>query len=87
MAGVEAEAGWEAFVTVKNAFNEDYLPNITVVTGNSGLVVSTPGDDRPVNCTVRASFQPQTSRRRPAPGAARLSKDPAPCHRPPPAEP
>ncbi|MDO8798936.1 TonB-dependent receptor [Phenylobacterium sp.] len=55
-AGFKAEGGWEAFVTVKNAFNEDYLQNITVVSGNSGLVVGTPGDDRTVNFTVRASF-------------------------------
>ena len=55
-AGFKADAGWEAFITVKNAFNEDYLQNITVVSGNSGLVVGTPGDDRTVNFTVRASF-------------------------------
>ena len=55
-AGFKSDAGWEAFATVKNAFNEEYIQNITVVSGNSGLVVGTPGDDRTVSLTVRARY-------------------------------
>jgi iron complex outermembrane receptor protein len=54
--GFKAVAGWEAFVAVKNAFDEKYIQNITVVSGNSGLVVGTPGDDRTVSLTVRARY-------------------------------
>jgi iron complex outermembrane receptor protein len=43
-------------VSVKNAFNEEYIQNITVVSGNSGLVVGTPGDDRTVSFTLRARY-------------------------------
>ena len=55
-AGFRADAGWEGFVSVKNALNEEYLQNITVVAGNSGLVVGTPGDDRTVSFTIRAHY-------------------------------
>lgn len=55
-AGFRADAGWEAFVLVKNAFDENYVQNITVVSGNSGLVVGTPGDPRTVSVTLRARY-------------------------------
>ena len=55
-AGFKANAGWEGFVAVKNAADEDYVQNITVVSGNSGLVVGTPGDGRTVSLTLRARF-------------------------------
>lgn len=55
-AGFKSEDGWEAFVSVKNALKQKYLQNITVVSGNSGLVVGTPGDDRTINLTVRAKY-------------------------------
>lgn len=55
-AGFKADAGWDAFVLVKNAFDEEYIQNITVVSGNSGLVVATPGDARFVSFTLRARY-------------------------------
>ncbi|MEH0198905.1 TonB-dependent receptor [Caulobacter sp. CCNWLY153] len=55
-AGFKSQAGWEAFVSVRNAFDAEYLQNITVVSGNSGLVVGTPGDARAVAFTLRASY-------------------------------
>lgn len=55
-AGFKAEAGWEAFVSVKNALDEEYIQNITIVSGNSGLVVGTPGDPRTVALTIRARY-------------------------------
>jgi iron complex outermembrane receptor protein len=54
--GFKSDAGWEAFVLVKNAFDEEYIQNITVVSGNSGLIVGTPGEDRTVSLTLRARY-------------------------------
>ena len=55
-AGFASKGPWEAFVSVKNAFNDRYLSNITIVSGNTGLVVGTPADDRTVSFTVRARY-------------------------------
>ncbi len=55
-AGFKAHGSWETFVAVKNALDEHYVQNITVVSGNSGLVVGTPGDDRTISLTVRARY-------------------------------
>ncbi len=55
-AGFRSEAGWEAFVFVKNALDEDYLQLLTVQAGNSGLVLGTPGDPRTVGLTIRARY-------------------------------
>ena len=55
-AGFRAESGWEAFVFVKNAFDEDYLQFVSVQSGNSGLVIGNPGDPRTVGLTLRARY-------------------------------
>lgn len=55
-AGFRADNGWEAFVWVKNAFDEDYLQLLTVQAGNSGLVLGTPGDPRTFGLTLRAKY-------------------------------
>lgn len=55
-AGFRSEAGWEAFVFVKNALDENYLQFVTVQAGNSGLVIGTPGDARTVGLTLRARY-------------------------------
>ncbi|WP_269713526.1 TonB-dependent receptor [Caulobacter sp. NIBR2454] len=55
-AGFKSDAGWEAFVSAKNVLDEEYIQNITVVSGNSGLVVGTPGDDSTVSFTLRARY-------------------------------
>ena len=55
-AGFKSDSGWEAFVLVKNAFDEEYVQNITIVSGNSGLIVGTPGEDRTVSLTLRARY-------------------------------
>ncbi|HYE46483.1 MAG TPA: TonB-dependent receptor [Caulobacter sp.] len=54
--GFESDAGWEAFVLVRNTFDEEYIQNITVVSGNSGLIVGTPGENRTVSLTLRARY-------------------------------
>ena len=55
-AGFRSENGWEAFVWVKNALDEDYLQLLTVQAGNSGLVIGTPGDPRTFGLTLRARY-------------------------------
>lgn len=51
--GFRASAGWEIAVFARNLFNSDYLQNLTVQAGNSGLIVGTPGDPRIVGLTLR----------------------------------
>lgn len=55
-AGYRADNGWEAFVWVRNAFDEDYLQFVSVQAGNSGLVIGNPGDPRTVGFTLRARY-------------------------------
>ncbi|VXB26020.1 TonB-dependent receptor [Brevundimonas sp. G8] len=55
-AGFRSDNGWEAFIFVKNAFDEDYLQLLTVQAGNSGLVLGTPGDPCTVGITLRARY-------------------------------
>ena len=55
-AGFKSDSGWEAFLLVRNAFDEEYIQNITIVSGNSGLIVGTPGEDRTVSLTLRARY-------------------------------
>ncbi len=51
--GVRAAAGWEIAVFARNLFNADYLQNVTVQAGNSGLIVGTPSDPRTIGVTLR----------------------------------
>jgi iron complex outermembrane recepter protein len=44
------------FVWVKNLFDENYIQNLTVQAGNSGLIVGTPSDPRTIGLTVRARY-------------------------------
>ena len=55
-AGFKSDSGWEAFLLLRNAFDEEYVQNITIVSGNSGLIVGTPGEDRTVSLTLRAQY-------------------------------
>jgi len=55
-AGFRAENGWEASIWVKNALDKDYLQFVSVQTGNSGLVIGNPGDERTVGLTLRARY-------------------------------
>jgi iron complex outermembrane receptor protein len=54
--GFRSRGAWEAFIFARNAFDKDYVQNITIVSGNSGLVVGTPGDPRTVGLTLRARY-------------------------------
>lgn len=44
---------WEVAVFARNLFNKDYLQNVTVQAGNSGLIVGTPSDPRMFGATLR----------------------------------
>ena len=54
--GYRTSGAWEAFVFVRNAFDKNYVQNITIVSGNSGLVAGTPSDPRTVGVTIRARY-------------------------------
>ena len=47
---------WDVFVWAKNLFDQNYLQNVTVQAGNSGLVVGTPDDPRSIGLTLRANY-------------------------------
>jgi iron complex outermembrane receptor protein len=54
--GFRARAHWEALVWARNLLGANYLQNVTVQAGNSGLVVGTPGDPRTFGFTLRARY-------------------------------
>ena len=54
--GFRAAKGWEVAVFARNIFNRDYLQNVTVQAGNSGLIVGTPSDPRMFGATLRARW-------------------------------
>lgn len=51
--GYRHDDGWEVALFARNALDRDYLQNVTVQAGNSGLIVGTPGDPRLLGVTVR----------------------------------
>jgi iron complex outermembrane receptor protein len=54
--GFRAGRRWEAALWAKNLLDADYLQNLTIQSGNSGLVVGTPGDPRTFGVTIRARY-------------------------------
>jgi iron complex outermembrane receptor protein len=55
-AGLRQSRPWEVSVWVKNLFDRDYMQNLTIQAGNSGLILGTPSDPRMIGLTVRANF-------------------------------
>jgi iron complex outermembrane receptor protein len=51
--GYRDDAGWEVAVFARNLFNADYIQNLTIQAGNSGLILGTPSDPRLVGATLR----------------------------------
>ncbi|MDF0545889.1 TonB-dependent receptor [Sphingobium sp. H39-3-25] len=47
---------WEVAVFARNLFNKDYMQNLTVQAGNSGLIVGTPSDPRTIGLTLRTKW-------------------------------
>ena len=54
--GFRDNARWDFSVWARNLFNEQYLQNVTVQAGNSGLVVGTPADPRMAGIALRTIF-------------------------------
>jgi len=52
--GYRSEEGWEIAVFVRNLFDRDYIQNVTIQAGNSGLILATPSDPRTIGMTFRA---------------------------------
>lgn len=50
--GFRAER-WELALFARNLFDKDYIENLTIQAGNSGLVVGTPNEPRVVGVTLR----------------------------------
>ena len=54
--GFRSDEGLNLFVWTRNAFDEDYLEQLQVPSGNTGLIVGNPGDPRTYGLTVQAPF-------------------------------
>lgn len=52
--GVRLNNGVEIAVFVRNMFDEQYIQNLTIQAGNSGLILGTPSDPRTIGITLRA---------------------------------
>ncbi|MBJ6123018.1 TonB-dependent receptor [Sphingomonas mollis] len=51
--GYRSIAGWELAVFARNLLDADYIQNLTIQAGNSGLIVATPSDPRVIGATFR----------------------------------
>ncbi len=55
-AGFRQKGPWEVQVWARNLTDREYMQNLTVQAGNSGLIVGTPGDERMFGATVRVKY-------------------------------
>jgi iron complex outermembrane recepter protein len=53
--GLRSEKGWEVDLFARNLFASDYIQNLTIQAGNSGLILGTPSDPRTYGLTLRIS--------------------------------
>ncbi|QJU59483.1 TonB-dependent receptor [Sphingomonas sp. AP4-R1] len=51
--GYRDDKGWEVAVFARNLFNTNYIQNLTIQAGNSGLILGTPSDPRTYGVTLR----------------------------------
>lgn len=51
--GFRSGKGWEVDVFARNLFASNYIQNLTIQAGNSGLILATPGDPRTYGFTLR----------------------------------
>ncbi len=54
--GYRSSEGTDAYVTIRNLFDEDYLLLTSIQAGNSGAIYGTPGDPRTIVFTIRTRF-------------------------------
>ncbi|WP_304562556.1 TonB-dependent receptor [Sphingomonas immobilis] len=52
--GLRLRDGLEVAVFARNLFDRDYIQNVTIQSGNSGLILGTPSDPRTFGITLRA---------------------------------
>ncbi len=52
--GLRLDSGLELAVFARNLFDKNYIQNLTIQAGNSGLIVGTPSDPRVIGLTLRA---------------------------------
>jgi iron complex outermembrane recepter protein len=52
--GVRSDKGWEVALFARNLLGADYIQNLTIQAGNSGLILGNPSDPRVVGITFRA---------------------------------
>lgn len=55
-AGFRTESGFDVYGWVRNAFDQNYLEQLSVGPGNTGLIVGLPGDPRTWGGTIKATF-------------------------------
>ena len=55
--GVRLRGGFEVAAFARNLFAANYIQNVTVQAGNSGLIVGTPSDPRTYGVTLRAHLR------------------------------
>jgi iron complex outermembrane recepter protein len=53
--GLRSDKGWEVDLFARNLFASDYIQNLTIQAGNSGLILGTPSDPRTYGLTLRIS--------------------------------
>ena len=51
--GFRSNEGWELGVFARNLLGADYIQNLTIQAGNSGLILGSPSDPRTVGATFR----------------------------------
>ena len=52
--GYRLDKGVEISVFARNLFDKDYIQNVTIQAGNSGLILGSPSDPRTIGVTLRA---------------------------------
>ena len=52
--GYRNSAGWEIAAFARNLLDADYIQNLTIQAGNSGLILGLPSDPRVIGLTLRA---------------------------------
>ena len=51
--GIRSVRGWEVALFARNLFDADYIQNLTIQAGNSGLILGSPSEPRIIGFTLR----------------------------------
>lgn len=55
-AGFRTDGGFNFFLWMRNLFNVDYVEQLAIPSGNTGLIVGQPGDPRTFGLTIKTEF-------------------------------